>query len=197
MSAIPKRRLTPEEYLAQERRAEFKSEYFRGETFAMVGATREHNLITANLLRESGNQLRDRPCELYPSDMRVKVSRTDLYTYPDVTIVCGQPQFEDNESDTLLNPTVLFEVLSKSNEAYDRGAKAANYRKIPSLREYVVIAQGRPQVERFARQPDGSWLLREAGELTESITLESVSVVLPLAEIYRQVTFEQPDEAHD
>jgi Uma2 family endonuclease len=193
MSAVPKHRLTPEEYLAQERGAQFKSEFYRGETFAMAGATRENNLITGNVLNESKNQLRDRPCEVYSSDMRVKIRRTGLYTYPDVAIVCAEPQFEDDELDTLLNPTVLCEVLSKSTEGYDRGVKAAQYRRIPSLKEYVVIAQDRPQVERYLRQPDGGWLLQEASELTESITLESVGVVLPLAEIYRQVTFEQTE----
>jgi Uma2 family endonuclease len=112
-----------------------------------------------------------------------------------VTIVCGQPLFDDEVRDTLLNPTVLFEVLSKSTELYDRGIKSASYRKISSLKEYVLIAQDRPQVERYVRQPDGSWLLREASELTEAVTLESVGVVLPLAEIYRQVTFEEVDDA--
>lgn len=195
MSAVPKRRLTPEEYLVQERRAPFKSEYYRGETFAMAGATREHNLVCSNVTRESGNQLKERPCEVYQSDMRVKISRTGQYAYPDVTIVCGQPLFDDEVRDTLLNPTVLFEVLSKSTELYDRGIKSASYRQIPSLKEYFLIAQDRPHVERYVRQPDGSWLLREASELTESVTLESVGVVLPLAEIYRQVTFEEVDDA--
>lgn len=195
MSAVPKRRLTPEEYLVQERRAPFKSEYYRGETFAMAGATREHNLVCSNVARETGNQLKERPCEVYQSDMRVKVSRTGQYAYPDVTIVCGQPLFDDEVRDTLLNPTVLIEVLSKSTELYDRGIKSASYRKISSLKEYVLIAQDRPQVERYVRQPDGSWLLREASELTESVTLESVGVVLPLAEVYRQVTFEEVDDA--
>ncbi len=192
MSAVPKRRLTPEEYLAQERRAQFKSEFYRGETFVMAGATRAHILVSGNVARESGNQLKDRPCEVYQSGMRVNISRTGLYAYPDV--VCGEPHFEDEVHDTLQNPTVLFEVLSKSTELYDRGIKSASYRRIPSLKEYVLIAQDRPQVERYVRQPDGSWLLREASELTESITLESVGVVLSLAEIYRPVTFEQAQD---
>ena len=188
MSTAPKRLLTPAEYLAQERRAAFKSEFYQGETFAMAGASREHNLIVGNLVGEVRDQFKGRKCEVYPSDMRVRVSATGLYTYPDVTIVCGTPEFEDEQVDTLLNPTVLLEVLSESTEAYDRGTKSAHYRRLPSLMEYVLIAQDRPHVERYVRQPDGGWLLREATGLDEAVDLESVSVHLPMSEIYRQVT---------
>jgi len=189
MSTAPKRLLTPDEYLAQERRASFKSHYYRGETFAMAGASREQNLIVGNLVGEVRNQLKGHDCEVYPSDMRVKVSATGLYTYPDVTVVCGTPEFEDEHRDILLNPTVLVEVLSESTEAYDRGAKSEQYRKLPSLKEYLLIAQDRAHVERYARQPDGGWLLRDAAESDGSVALDSISVVLPMSEIYRQVTF--------
>ena len=195
MSTVPKRLLTSDEYLAQERHATFKSEYYHGETCAMAGASREHNLIVGNIVREVGNGLKGHRCEVYPSDMRVKVSVTGLYTYPDVTVVCGTPEFEDEHRDILLNPTVLVEVLSDSTEAYDRGAKWEQYRKLPSLKEYLLIAQDRPHVERYMRQPDGGWLLREAAELDSSVALDSISVVLPMSEVYRQVTFKDEDRS--
>ena len=191
MSTVPKRLLSPAEYLAQERRAVFKSEYFQGETFAMAGASREHNLIVGNLVREMGNHLRDRGCEVYPSDMRVKVAATGLYTYPDVTIVCGTPEFEDDQADTLLNPTVVFEVLSASTEAYDRGIKSSHYRRLSSLREYVLVAQDRPHVEGYLRQPDGGWLLREVSQLDQTFAVGSLTVQLPMSEIYRQITWQE------
>ena len=191
MSTVPKRSLTPAEYLAQERRAPFKSEYYQGETFAMAGATREHNLIVGNVVREVGNGLKGRTCEVYPSDMRVKISATGLYTYPDVTVVCGVPEFEDEQGDTLLNPAVLFEVLSDSTEAYDRGTKSAHYRRLPSVQEYVLIAQDRPLVERYVRQPDGGWTLREVARLDQAVEFDGIPVHLPMSEIYRQIILEE------
>lgn len=192
MSAVPKTKLTDTEYLAKERRAEFRSEFYRGEMFAMAGTSREHSLIVGHLVSMLVTQFKGRCCEVYPTDMRVKVSASGLYTYPDVVIVCGQPEFEDAELDTLLNPTVLIEVLSQSTESYDRGAKAAQYRRLPSLRELVLVAQDRPHVEVLIRQDNGDWLLHEVGDLDGSVTLSSVSVSLPLREIYDRITFETP-----
>ena len=190
MSSIPQTDLTPQQYLAQERKADFKSEYYQGETFAMAGASRAHNLIVANLVRELGNSLKGRRCEVYPSDMRVKVSPTGLYTYPDVTVVCGEPQLEDDQFDTLLNPTVLFEVLSDSTESYDRGGKFRHYRQIESLKEFVIVTRERPSVECFVRQPDDRWLLLETDSLEKNVTFESIEVALPLAEVYRNIPFD-------
>ena len=135
MSAVPKPFLTPQEYLARERRAETKSAYLRGEVFARAGASRKHNLVWTNVAAELRQRLRESDCEVYQSDMRVKVSPTGLYTYPDVTVACGEPQFEDAEVDTLLNPKVVVEVLSPSTADYDRGGKFTHYRRLPSLRE--------------------------------------------------------------
>ena len=192
MSTGPKRLLTSADYLAEERRAAFKSDYYQGETLAWAGSSRQHNLIVSNLIGEVGNGLKGLECEVYASSMRLKVDATGLYTYPDVTVVCGQPQFEDDQSDTLLNPTVLFEVLSDSTEAYDRGTKSAHYRRLPSLKEYVLIAQDQPLVERYVRQPDGSWVLRDVTRLEETVALDAIPVQLPMSEIYRQVT--RPEE---
>ena len=187
MSSVPKLRFTPEEYLELERKAEYKSEYLDGEIFAMAGARREHNLIVSNVIASLHSQLRGRACETYPSDMRVKVTATGLRTYPDVVVVCGEPHFEDENGDTLLNPTLLVEVLASTTEAYDRGEKFAHYRLLESLAEYVLIAQDRCRVERFTRQPDGQWLLSEARDLGEAIALPSVGSQLTLAEVYERV----------
>jgi Uma2 family endonuclease len=186
--------LTPEEYLARERKAEFRSEYFAGETFAMAGARLPHILVVANLVRRLGNQLESRPCQVLSNDMRVKVSPTGLYTYPDVVVVCGKPQFEDENEDTLLNPTVLVEVLSESTEAYDRGRKFVHYRAIESLREYVLIAQDECRAERFERQPDNTWVLWSTDRMEETLRLPAIGCELPLAEIYHKVEF--PAEGH-
>jgi Uma2 family endonuclease len=189
MSTAPTRRLTPQEYLAQERRATFKSEYLRGEVFAMVAASYEHTLVKVNLAGEAGNQLKGSSCRVLTSDMRVKVDATGLYTYPDIAIVCDEPQFEDQVFDTLLNPRALVEVLSDSTEKYDRGARFGHYRQIPSLQEYVLVAQDQPLVERYVRQADGSWVLTVFEGLAQTFAFASVPVRIPLAEIYAGVKF--------
>ena len=188
MSAAPQLLLNPQEYLARERAAAFRSEFYRGEMFAMAGASLEHCLIKDNVARETGYQLKGGPCRVVTSDMRVKVDATGLYTYPDVVIYCDEPQFEDGRLDTLLNPRALVEVLSDSTEKYDRGAKAAHYRRIPSLQEYVLIAQDRMLVERYVRQADGSWLLTEFSDTAGDFAFGSIQVRIPLAENYRGVT---------
>ena len=190
MSTVPTKHYTPQEYLALERAAEYKSEYLRGEIFAMAGASREHSLISSNLNGEVRAQLRESPCEVHGSDMRVKVLRTGLYTYPDVIIACGDLQFEDSVPDILLNPKVIFEVLSDSTEAYDRGKKFGHYRQIPSLMEYVLVSQTEPLIERYARTPDDSWLLTVSKGLEAVLQLESVPCRLRLVDVYIKVAFE-------
>ena len=190
MATVPQPYLSPQQYLAYERMAEFKSQYFQGEMFAMAGASREHKLIVANIVRELGNSLKHRPCEVYPSDMRVKVTTSGLYTYPDSTVVCSEAKFEDDQFDTLINPTVLFEVLSDSTESFDRGGKFRLYREIDSLKEYVMVSQDRASVECYLRQSDDRWLLKETQSLEESVTIESLEVTVPLAELYRNIRFE-------
>jgi Uma2 family endonuclease len=184
--------LTPEEYLAIERKAEAKSEYFAGEIFLMAGASERHNLIVANLVGEFRAQFKKRPCKVYPSDMRVKIQTTGLsglYTYPDVVIVCTEPEFEDERKDTLLNPVLLVEVLSDSTEAYDRGKKFEHYRTLNSLSDYLLVAQDNPKVEYYVRQPDGKWLFSAYNDLQDTIELASVRCSLPLVEIYDKVEF--------
>lgn len=192
MSAVPKQFITPEEYLAIERKADFRSEYWNGEMFAMAGAKYEHSLVKDNLARETGLQLKAGPCQVVTSDLRVKVSDTGLYTYPDIVILCSEPKFEDSTFDTLLNPQVLVEVLSDSTERYDRGAKFKHYRQIHSLREYILVAQDQMLLERYVRQSDDSWLLTVFSDPAKPFEYATVSARILLADIYRGVTL--PDQ---
>jgi len=201
VSTEPKTRLTPEQYLEIERQAEFKSEYYDGEMFpmqgppetlqgpalAMAGAGWAHNRLVANAILLLGTELRSRPCQVVSSDMRVRVSATGLYTYPDVTVVCGDPQFLAERRDTLLTPTLIVEVLSPSTEAYDRGRKFEHYRSVESLNEYLLIASERVQVDLFTRQSDGHWLFTSAASLEDVLELKSVGCRLALAELYSKV----------
>jgi Uma2 family endonuclease len=190
MSTLPKTYLTPEQYLEIERKAEYKSEYYRGEMFAMAGAKWNHNLIVAHLIMQLGLQLRSRPCSVTPGDMRVHVNATGLYTYPDVVVVCGEPQFLDGELDTLLNPTLIAEVLSPSTEAYDRGRKFEQYRSLESLAGYLLISSQRVSAELFARQSGGRWLLTAAGSLEDTLELPVIGCRVALADVYEKVEFE-------
>jgi len=187
-----KRTYTPEEYLALERKAATKSEYVNGEIYAMAGASREHNLIAGNLFAELRAQLRERPCETYMSDMRVRVRPIGLYTYPDVVVVCGRPKFEDAQVDVLVNPTVIVEVLSPSTEAYDRGEKFAHYRYLESLQEYVLVAQDRMRVEHYARLGQ-QWLLTAFSRPDEVLVLPSLECAVTLADIYARVELSVED----
>ena len=184
--------VTPAEYLALERRAREKSEYVNGRIYAMSGASRLHNLIAGNIFGELRAQLRGRPCEIYTNDMRVKVQRTGMYTYPDVVALCEEPRLEDGEFDTLLNPSVIVEVLSPSTESYDRGEKFAHYRRLDSLREYVLVAQVTRRVEHFRREGD-SWVLTEISASDGELTLSSIGCALKLTEIYERVEFPPGD----
>lgn len=179
----PVQYLTPEAYLARERAAETKSEYVDGVLVAMSGATREHVLITVSVVRELSSQLRNRPCEVYAQDMRVHIVESGMYAYPDVVVVCGPPEFQDNELDVLLNPTLIIEVLSPSTEGCDRGLKFARYRRRASLKEFVAIAQDRLSVERYSRQGE-QWVLTEATSLDEVIELPSITCTLALHDVY-------------
>lgn len=190
MVANEKKRWTVEEYLVFERASQERHEFLDGEIFMMAGASRQHNLIGTNTVRTLGNQLRNQPCEIYTNDMRVKISPTGLYTYPDVVIVCGEPQFEDSEIDTLLNPTLIIEVLSPSTKDYDRGEKFQHYRTLISFKEYVLIAQDSIHVEHHVRNADNTWLLSETNQADATIELKSVGCTLLVADLYEKVTFE-------
>jgi Uma2 family endonuclease len=197
VSTASSRRITPQEYLAIERAAMTRSEYFGGEMFAMSGASWHHNLVKDNLAAELRQRLKDGRCRVTTSDQRVKVDATGLYTYPDIVVVCEEPRFDDDVQDTLLNPRVVVEVLSDSTEKYDRGKKFSHYQRIAGLQEYVLVAQDEPVVERYVRQPAGGWLLTTVRGLDADFELTSVAATVPLREIYRGVTFEGKQDADD
>jgi Uma2 family endonuclease len=190
MKANPLPKMSPEEYLEFERRADEKHEYRDGVIVAMSGARRAHNIISTNINGLLWQHLRNRDCESYSNDMRVFLPIDNIYAYPDIAVVCGKPEFQDQVFDTLLNPVVLFEILSDSTEGYDRGDKFRSYRKISSLREYILVSQYRRQVEKYTRHGDGFWMLTDAAGPDSAITLESIDCTLTLAEIYDKVDFE-------
>lgn len=186
-----KRIYTPEEYLELERAAETKSEYVNGEIVAMSGASMMHNRVQMNITAESAVRLRGAPCEPFGSDMRIQTTATH-YCYPDFSVVCGKPLLADRHVDTILNPTVVIEILSPSTEAYDRGLKFARYRAIDSLREYVLVSQDEPKIERFLLT-DAVWEHLEVEGLDSTIRLDSIGIDLPLSAVYARVDLTPPD----
>ena len=192
MTAQPKLKLTEAEYLAIERNAEFKSEFFNGEMFAMAGANRLHNIANENLTLRIGMQLLDGPCRTLSRDQRVRISRTGLYCYPDLIIVCGPLEYSTEDPDTLVNPRVIIEVLSDSTERYDRTTKFQHYQQLPSMMEYVMVSQHQPMCERFSRSADGSWAFVAFVGMNAKLELTSVPVQVPLVDIYAGVTFPEP-----
>ena len=186
MSVQPKTRYTLQEYLDLERSGEARHEFLDGEVFAMGGASWSHGVIVSNLVRRLGNQLEGRDCQVMSSDLRVKVSIAGLYTYPDITVVCGKPQLEQ-PGDTLLNPQAIVEVLSDSTEAYDRGKKFEHYRAVESLTDYLLVSQNEVLVEHYSRQPDGRWIYSAANKVADSVPVATLDCVLSLAEVYDNV----------
>ena len=189
MSALPDKKWTVEEYLAFERASQEKHEFFGGEIYLMAGASRAHSLITGNLVTALNNALGERPCEVHPNDMRVNVSKRD-YFYPDIVVVCDEPQVEDDIGDTLLNPTVIIEVLSPSTEQFDRGKKFQFYRRLTSLREYLLVSQDTPRIEHYVHQENDQWLFSDAVGLDAKLTLPALNCELALTDVYRRVSFE-------
>jgi Uma2 family endonuclease len=179
--------VSPEEYLERERPAETKSEYFLGEIVAIAGGTLQHSMITANLARAIGNRLQGKPCGVFSSDARVSVQWGSLITDPDVTVLCGAPQYTDDKRDTLLNPILLVEVLSPSTRAYDRGEKSRLFRMMPSLAEYLLVDQTPVDVEQYRRLPSGNWELTTVRSIEAVLTLHSLGCEIPVVEIYQNL----------
>lgn len=180
-------KLTPEDYLREERASSVKREYIRGEVFAFAGASPAHNQIVFHLAGILHAQLRHTPCRGYASDLKVQTPGQEMFAYPDLTVVCGEPQFRDELQDVLLNPTLIIEVLSMSTEARDRGEKFLQYIQIPSLHDYLLVSQSEPRVEHYERQSDGRWLLSVLQGLDEQVHLASIGCTLRLADIYEGV----------
>jgi Uma2 family endonuclease len=190
MAAEPQRNISRQEYLALERQSAEKHEYIDGEIVAMVGASFRHNLIQTRMLAALYARLRGGPCEVLPSDLRVAIPALGIYTYPDITVVCGKPHLEDNEYDTLLNPILIAEILSPSTEGYDRGLKFQRYRLIPTLQEYVLIAQERPTIEHYQRASDDRWILSTYATLDSVLPLRSGDCTIALGDIYAGIAFD-------
>jgi Uma2 family endonuclease len=190
MAVAEKRKYTSEEYLVAERKATFKSEYYKGEIFAMSGASRNHNVINVNFLSYLNNQLKGTHCQPYSNDMRLHIPINTLYTYPDILVVCGEEQFLDSEFDTLINPIFIAEILSPSTADYDTGGKFTLYRSIPSLKEYWTISSYDHRLEKFLKnEADNTWILSETTNATDVVELSCLKVNVPLAELYTGVKF--------
>lgn len=197
MSTAAQTHYTLAEYLAFERASETKHEFYDGEIFRMAGASEPHNLVVGNTIGALNQALRDTPCRVYPSDTRVRCP-SGLRTYPDVSVVCDEPQFEDDQRDTLLNPRVIIEVLSPSTEKYDRVTKFGHYRGIDSLQEYVLVSQDRQYIEHFARQPEGEqWLWTACNEPAAVLRFPALRCEIPLEEFYVKVPLAPEPGLHD
>ena len=193
----PKHRYTVSDYLHRERESLDKHEYRDGEILLMAGGTADHSLIVANVIRELGNRLRGKPCRVYDSNLRVRIARTVLYTYPDASVICGPREIDPNDpsGETVTNPRLIVEVLSPSTEGYDRGEKFGRYRQLDSLEEYVLVSQAAARIETFWRQADGTWLFTATSGLELAAKLRCMDIELPLAEVYAGI--EWPEETKD
>jgi Uma2 family endonuclease len=175
------------EYLAAERAATIKHEYFQGEIFAMSGAKIAHNKIQINCIVDIANKLKGKKCQPFGSDLRIHVQKNTLYTYPDISIICGEIETVDDTFDTATNPSVIIEILSESTRDYDKGGKFTLYRAIDTLQEYILIDSETVMVEKFIRNPDGSWQLTEYKTLDQSVSLDTLAIQIHLSDIYNEV----------
>jgi Uma2 family endonuclease len=194
-------RYTIDQYLAMERASPDRHTFLDGEIYAMAGESDEHGITSFNLAGLVFFQLRGKPCQGRTKDTKVRSgpmlsagqTTRGLFSYPDIVVICGEPEFHDAEKDVILNPTAIFEVLSRSTEAFDRGEKFNRYQTWnPSLREYVLVSQDQPLIEHFSRQPDGSWTYHRSVGMDAIVTIESIGCVLKLADVYERVKFTQP-----
>ena len=190
MNAEPILKYTAEEYLELEETSLEKNEFYKGEIFAMAGASIPHNQIVANSLIEIGAYLKDKKCRIFPSDLKIHAFTNSLFTYPDLSIVCGKIETLLNKKDIVTNPTVLIEVLSETTQDYDRGAKFKLYRDIESLKEYILISSLETLVEKYDKQTDGSWVLHEYKSETDAFKITSIDLLVTVKDLYRDVDFE-------
>jgi Uma2 family endonuclease len=188
VASNPIAKVTAEEYLALDRAAEFRSEFLDGEMVAMSGASMRHVRLGGSLFVQLYHALQGSQCEAFGPDFRVRVSPS-MYTYPDVTVVCGKPMLADERQDILLNPTVIVEVLSPSTEHYDRGVKFQHYRSIESLQDYILVAQDQIRIEQYTRVKAHTWTFREYQSADETLLIEAAGVSVPIARIYERVDF--------
>lgn len=194
MSSLPKLRYSAEEYLALDREADCKSEYVAGDIFAMGGASPKHVLIAGNTAGEFRNRLRDTACQVYSADLRIQAKANNAYHYPDVAIVCGRPEYRDAKKDTVTNPLIIVEVLSPATQSYDRGDKFVSYRRLASLREYILIAQETCHVEHYVRTEEG-WAFTEIADCQGELAVPTLGISIPLAEIYAKVALLEDEDS--
>ncbi len=185
--------ITVKEYLALDADSDIRYEYADGEIFAMAGASRNHNLITSNAHVSLANQIRNRPCEVYQSDMRVQTKENSAYRYPDIVVVCAEPIFADTNPVSLINPTLIIEVLSDSTAEKDYEQKSREYRQMPSVQEYVLISQTTARIQRYLKQDDFNWLYTDLVGLNQQLHLQSIDCNLEFSEVFRRVDFEVSD----
>jgi Uma2 family endonuclease len=197
MSAIPKRKLTAAEYLEIERAAEFRSEFFDGEMFAMAGASYQHNIVKDSLVFELRLRLLGSSCRTSSSDQRVRIDASGLYVYPDIVIVCGEPEFAPQDPLSLVNPRIIIEVLSDSTEPFNRQSKFHNYMKLPSVEEYILVLDYEPLIMRYERRENDEWRLRMFHSLAETFSLATIPAEIPMADLYRNVTFPPAETARE
>jgi Uma2 family endonuclease len=197
--SIPARQhyYTPEEYLALERAADYRSEYLNGEIYAMAGGTPQHGAIAVNIGSELRAQLKAKPCQVFPSDVKIRTTPGGLFAYPDISVVCGPLNYHDAHRDVLTNPVLLVEVLSESTEAFDRGRKFYQYRQIETLTDSLLVSQEEPSIDHYAKQPDGRWLLTTVVGLDARLYLASLDCTLLLREVYAKIEFPSQPGAED
>ena len=183
--------VSPEQYLEMERASEKKHDYYQGEVLAMSGASLEHNIIVKNINTHVLPFLKGKTCDMFGSDLRIHIPENTLYTYPDFSIICGKPEKAGNDKDSIINPSAIIEVLSKSTEDYDRGGKFHLYRTIKTLKEYILIDSLHICVEIYTRQSDNSWVLKDYTTITESFTISTIGLSLSLKDIYDDVNFDE------
>ena len=189
-------RFTPDEYLEFERKAEIRHEYIDGHVYAMSGESRHHSRVNVNLIREVSTQLKGKGCEAFSPNMKVR-SLSTSYSYPDLSVVCGEAAFHDNYGDVLVNAKVIFEILSPSTESYDRGKKFLRYQAIETFTDYILISQDEPYIEHRARQSNGQWTITWATGLESNLYLASIECELKLSEIYDRVVFPEIEESSE
>jgi Uma2 family endonuclease len=197
MSAIPNRRLTADEFLAWKRTSESKHEYFDGEIVDFAGTSLDHTRIVQNIVGNFYNQLRGGNCQTFATDIRVRVGKTRAYTYPDILVICGELQVADDQQDTVLNPTVIIEVLSPSTAMTDRVKKFDLYTSLPTLQEYILVNQDRATIEQYVHQADEKWLYTRMTELGNELALPSIGCTLKLTDVYERVSLTADDNNHD
>ncbi len=195
MNAAPIVKYTAEEYLELEEASLEKNEFYRGEIFAMAGASIQHNQIVSNTMIEIGSYLKDKKCRIFPSDLRIHSITNSLFTYPDLSIICDEIETVGKRKNTVTNPTVLIEVLSASTQDYDRGAKFKLYRDIESLKEYILISSLETLVEKYDKQADGSWVLHEYKSEVDTFKITSIDLLVMVKDLYRNVQFESIENA--